>query len=126
MSLSKPLCELQSDDLCKLSDEELMQHATSGRHDALAILFDRYHRLVFDVALRIVRDPGEAEDVVQNVFLDVFRAMANFDSRKGILKVWVDELGLGYFTILALGVRVHSRKRSPTTSSDPLRLCPCL
>jgi RNA polymerase sigma-70 factor (ECF subfamily) len=89
MSLSKPSCELQSDDLCKLSDEELMQHATTGRHDALAILFDRYHRLVFDVALRIVRDPGEAEDVVQNVFLDVFRAMANFDSRKGILKVWV-------------------------------------
>ena len=89
MSLSKPSCELQSDDLCKLSDEELMRQATIGSHDALAILFDRYHRLVFDVALRIVRDPGEAEDIVQNVFLDVFRAMANFDSRKGILKVWV-------------------------------------
>jgi DNA-directed RNA polymerase specialized sigma24 family protein len=89
MSLSKPSLSLQSDDLAKLFDEELMQHATTGRHDALAILFDRYHRLVFDVALRIVRDPGEAEDVVQNVFLDVFRAMANFDSSKGILKVWV-------------------------------------
>jgi RNA polymerase sigma-70 factor, ECF subfamily len=45
--------------------------------------------MMFDVALRIVRDPGEAEDVVQTVFLDVFRAMANFDSRKGILKVWL-------------------------------------
>src|SRR5260370_32011862 len=89
MTPSKPSCEFQSEDLCKLSDEELMQQARTGRHDALAILFDRYHRLVFDVALRIVRDPGEAEDVVQNVFLDVFRAMANFDSRKGILKVWV-------------------------------------
>jgi RNA polymerase sigma-70 factor (ECF subfamily) len=39
--------------------------------------------------LRIVRDPSEAEDVVQNVFLDVFRAVANFDPRKGILKVWI-------------------------------------
>jgi len=66
-----------------------MQKATAGPHDVLTILFDRYHRLVFDVAVRIVRDPGEAEDVVQNVFLDVFRAMANFDPRKGILKVWV-------------------------------------
>jgi RNA polymerase sigma-70 factor (ECF subfamily) len=36
-----------------------------------------------------VRDPGEAEEVVQTVFLDIFRAMANFDSRKGILKVWI-------------------------------------
>jgi RNA polymerase sigma-70 factor (ECF subfamily) len=89
MTLSKQSCELQSGDFRKLSDEELMQYAATGHHDALTILFDRYHRLVFDVALRIVRDPGEAEDVVQNVFLDVFRAMANFDSRKGILKVWL-------------------------------------
>ena len=71
-----------------------MQCATTGRHDALTVLFDRYHRLVFDVALRIVRDPGEAEDVVQRVFLDVFRAMANFDSRKGILKVWAPSVRL--------------------------------
>jgi len=89
MSLTKPSCELQSGNLLELSDEELMQKATAGRHDVLTILFDRYHRLVFDVAVRIVRDPGEAEDVVQNVFLDVFRAMANFDPRKGILKVWI-------------------------------------
>jgi RNA polymerase sigma-70 factor (ECF subfamily) len=88
MSLSKQW-ELQSEDFRKLSDEELMHRVTSGRHDALAILFDRYHRLVFDVAVRIVRDPGEAEEVVQTVFLDVYRAVANFDSRKGILKVWI-------------------------------------
>jgi RNA polymerase sigma-70 factor (ECF subfamily) len=88
MSLSKSH-EVQSDNFCKLSDEELAQQITAGCQDALAVLFDRYHRLVFDVALRIVRDPGEAEDVVQNVFLDVFRAMANFDPRKGILKVWI-------------------------------------
>ena len=81
--------EVQSEDFCKLSDDELTRQITEGCQDAMALLFDRYHRLVFDVALRIVRDPGEAEDVVQNVFLDVFRAMANFDSRKGILKVWL-------------------------------------
>src|SRR6266853_5430195 len=80
---------LKSEDLRKLGDTELMQYVAEGCSDALTILFDRYHRLVFDIALRIVRDPGEAEDVVQNVFLDVFRAMANFDSRKGILKVWI-------------------------------------
>src|SRR3981189_3359598 len=68
MSLSKPSCERQSGDFCKRTDEELMQYATAGHGDAVTILFDRYHRLVFDVALRIVRDPGEAEDVVQNVF----------------------------------------------------------
>jgi RNA polymerase sigma-70 factor (ECF subfamily) len=88
MSLSKSF-ELHFDDLSKLSDEELASHVINGRHDALTVLFDRYHRLVFDVAVRIVRDASEAEEVVQTVFLDAFRAMANFDSRKGILKVWL-------------------------------------
>lgn len=78
-----------SEDFRKLSDEDLMRHASAGHHEAVTVLFDRYHLLVYDVAVRIVRDPVEAEDVVQNVFLDVFRAMANFDSRKGILKVWI-------------------------------------
>lgn len=76
-------------DLCKLTDEELTQQIVAGHQDAMAVLFDRYCRLIFDVAFRIVRDPAEAEDVVQTVFLDVFRAMANFDSRKGMLKVWL-------------------------------------
>jgi len=88
MSLTKPV-RLTFDGLSKLSDEELTRQIAEGCKDAMAVVFDRYHRLVFDVAVRIVRDPGEAEDVVQTVFLDIFRAMANFDSRKGILKVWL-------------------------------------
>ncbi len=56
--------------ISNLSDEELMQFLKCGRQDALTVLFDRYHHLVFSIALRIVRDPGEAEEVVQIVFLD--------------------------------------------------------
>lgn len=81
--------QLTPGELSNLSDEELAGHLISGRHDALTVLFERYHRLVFDVAVRIVRDLGEAEEVVQTVFLDLFRAMANFNARKGILKVWL-------------------------------------
>jgi len=76
-------------DISNLSDEKLMQFLKCGRQDALTVLFDRYHHLVFSIALRIVRDPGEAEEVVQIVFLDIFRTAANFDSRKGILKGWL-------------------------------------
>src|SRR5579863_2835421 len=78
-----------SADLRELSDEQLIESIVAGRQDALAVLFDRYHRLVFSVAIRIVRDPGEAEEVVQTVFLDLFRAAANFDPMKGMLKVWI-------------------------------------
>lgn len=75
--------------LQSMSDEELMERLKSGCNDALAVLFDRYHRLVFSVALRIVRDRGEAEDVMQNVFLDIFRSIKQFDAAKGTTKVWV-------------------------------------
>ncbi len=76
-------------DISQLTDEELMQFLRRGRHEALTVLFDRYNHLVFSIALRIVRDPGEAEEVVQTVFLDIFRTAANFDTRKGILKGWL-------------------------------------
>src|SRR5271154_938777 len=72
-----------------LSDGELMAHLQSGCNDALAVLFDRYHRLVLSIALRIVRDPGEAEDVTQSVFLEIFRSVAQFDPAKGTTKVWI-------------------------------------
>ena len=85
--LSVPL--LSYEDLCRLSDEQLIQRVAARCPEALTVLFDRYHRLVFDVALRIVRDPGEAEEVVQTVFLDIYRAVAKFDPHKGIPKVWI-------------------------------------
>ena len=76
-------------ELERLGDDQLMASLKAGCNDALAVLFDRYHRLVFSVAQKIVHDPGEAEDVMQNVFLDIFRAMAQFDPSKGTTKVWI-------------------------------------
>jgi RNA polymerase sigma-70 factor (ECF subfamily) len=72
-----------------LNDVELMAHLKGGCNDALAVLFDRYYRLVLSIALKIVRDPGEAEDVMQSVFLEIFRAVAQFDPAKGTTKVWI-------------------------------------
>jgi RNA polymerase sigma-70 factor, ECF subfamily len=73
----------------ELNDNELMAHLQRGHGDALAVLFDRYHRLVLSIALKIVRDRGEAEDVMQNVFLEIFRAAAQFDPGKGTTKTWL-------------------------------------
>ena len=75
--------------IARAADEDLIELLRGGSHEALTVLFDRYHRLVFHVALRIVRDPGEAEDVVQTVFLSIFRAVTNFDRRKGLVRVWL-------------------------------------
>jgi RNA polymerase sigma-70 factor, ECF subfamily len=76
-------------DLAPLSDEALLIHLQAGHHDALAVLFDRYHRLVMNIALRILRDAGEAEDLMQAVFLEIFKAAAQFNPAKGTTKVWI-------------------------------------
>ena len=72
-----------------LTDDQLMVQLQHGVNDALAVLFERYERLVFSIALKIVRDRGEAEDVTQNVFLEIYRSMAQFDPAKGTTKVWL-------------------------------------
>jgi len=75
--------------LQRLSDEALMACLQEEQGDALAVLFDRYEKLVLSIARKIVRDPGEAEDVTQTVFLNVYRAAAQFDPSKGSTKVWL-------------------------------------
>jgi RNA polymerase sigma-70 factor, ECF subfamily len=72
-----------------LTDDQLMVQLQDGVDDALAVLFERYQRLVFSIALKIVRDRGEAEDVTQNVFLEIYRSVAQFDPAKGTTKVWL-------------------------------------
>ena len=91
-----------------LSDADLMAHLQAGCNDALAILFDRYNRLVLSVALKIVRDPGEAEDVMQTVFLEIFRSVAQFDPAKGTTKVWI----LQYAYHRAINRRQHLNTRN--------------
>ena len=85
----KPLAVMRYAELAKLTDEALMAHLQAGHHDALAALFDRYHRLVMNIAVRILRDAGEAEDLMQSVFLEIFRSAAQFDPAKGTTKVWL-------------------------------------
>jgi RNA polymerase sigma-70 factor (ECF subfamily) len=77
------------EDLVRLSDEALMRHLQAGHNDALAVLFDRYHHLVLNIALRILRNSGEAEDLMQSIFLEIFRSAAQFDATRGTTKVWI-------------------------------------
>jgi len=71
------------------SDEELIHQLRQGHQDALSVLFDRHYRLVFSVALKILHDHGEAEDLMQEVFLEIYRKVENFDPAKGSAKTWI-------------------------------------
>jgi RNA polymerase sigma-70 factor (ECF subfamily) len=65
------------------SDETLIARVCADDSEALGLLFRRYARLVWCIAHRILRDRGEAEDVMQEVFLMVHQKTFIFDASKG-------------------------------------------
>ena len=73
----------------ELSDEALLTSICQGDRDALALLFRRYARLVRCVGQKILRDDGEADDLVQEVFLYIHRKSMLFDKSKGSARSWV-------------------------------------
>src|SRR6202020_1400646 len=72
-----------------LTDEDLMAALRMGCNDALAVLFERHSPLVFRIARAILHDDGEAEETVQKVFLDIFRAANRFNPDRGTFKTWL-------------------------------------
>ena len=72
-----------------LSDEDLMDRLAGGCDDSLAVLFDRYYGLVLGIATTVLGDPVEAEDVLQAVFLEIYRVAGLFDRSKGRAKPWL-------------------------------------
>lgn len=71
------------------SDERLVELLLSGNHDAMSVIFERHYPSMLRAALRILRDVGEAEDVVQVTFVDFYRSAKIYDPSKGNLGTWL-------------------------------------
>ena len=65
------------------SDLALVSAIRSGDQNALAALFDRYSSIVYSVALRVLGDTGAAEDVLQDVFMRMWRNAGSLDASRG-------------------------------------------
>ena len=76
------------DGVLAMNDMELGQALAAGDTKALEELYDRYGSLAYSVSLRILGDPGKAEDVVQDAFLRLWNS-GNFDPNKGSLRTWL-------------------------------------
>ncbi|TAN32413.1 sigma-70 family RNA polymerase sigma factor [bacterium] len=72
-----------------VADHELITALAAGSQDALAALYDRYSRLAYGIAMRILGDPGRAEDAVQEAFLNVWNGAGSFDPQRGSLRAWL-------------------------------------
>ena len=72
-----------------LSDQQVVASLERGDLAAMALVYDRYGALSYSVALRILGDPGRAEDVVQDSFLKLWRGAGQFDASRGSLRTWL-------------------------------------
>jgi RNA polymerase sigma-70 factor, ECF subfamily len=89
-----------------VSDEELLARVQAGDEDAVGVLFDRYARLFLVIAFRIL-DRGEAEDMVQEIFLEVVQQAPSFDPQKGSGRTWMVQLA--YFRSFDRRKYLHRR-----------------
>jgi RNA polymerase sigma-70 factor, ECF subfamily len=75
------------------NDVELLKAIAARDEAALAQLYDRYRVILFGLLMRILNNREEAEDVLQEVFLQVWRKAADFDESRGRPFTWLVTLG---------------------------------
>ena len=71
------------------ADAELIRKLQARDPDALVAVYDRYGQLAYSLFVRITRDEGTAEDLVQELFLRVWSHASEFNAERGALGVWI-------------------------------------
>ena len=105
-----------SRDLAHLSDEAVVALAARSDDGALAELYDRFGRVVYGLALRMLRDRALAEDAVQDAFLDVWRNAHRFMPERAKASTWI--LTLAHRRAVDI-VRREERRRADTLELAP-------
>jgi len=93
------------------TDWTLLARIGQKDEEALSALYDRYSGLVFSEAKRILRDAGAAEEILQDLFYQIWRTSQRFDPARGSLAGWL---------LVAARNRAISKLRRKNTVSDEL------
>ncbi len=72
-----------------MSDEELLHRVRANDQQAMADVFDRYGGMVYSVALRVLKDTGQAEDLMQEILFQVWKQPGAFVPGRGSLGAWL-------------------------------------
>jgi RNA polymerase sigma-70 factor (ECF subfamily) len=102
-------------DLAHLSDEALVALVVRSDHVALAELYDRYDRVAYNLAYRVLRDAALAEDAVQEAFLAVWRTAGRFLPERSKASTWI--LTLVHRRAVDLVRREERRRADPLDES---------
>lgn len=79
---------MNTEDLQRLADEDLMPLVARKDPNAFEVFYDRHGGAAYSLAHRIVGDPAAAEDVTQEAFLSMWRSKARYDPTRGSVRAW--------------------------------------
>ena len=82
--------------LNSLPDEDLVRRCCQGEDDAFALLYDRYRRRVLLTANRIIRNPEDARDATQEIFLKAYLSLRHWSADKSKLSTWLYRLAANH------------------------------
>lgn len=104
------------------ADVALLTSIARGDEQALAQLYDRYRGILFGLLVRILNSREEAEDVLQEVFLQVWRRAEDFDEKRGKPFTWLVTLARsrGIDRLRSLGARDRVAQASAREASDEI------
>lgn len=75
--------------LAALEDKELIEAIVAGQSGALSELYDRYSGILMALSQRILHDPADGEEVLQETFLQVWNQAARYDSKRSSVSTWL-------------------------------------
>ena len=81
--------QLEATDQQVLTDAQLLALIVRGENWAFSEIYDRYTRLVFSLAVKILNDRASAEEIVQQVFTKVWRSARDYRVERGKFSSWV-------------------------------------
>ncbi|MGH7685494.1 MAG: RNA polymerase sigma factor [Candidatus Dormibacteria bacterium] len=70
-------------------DREILDRVATGSPEAFETLYDRFGRLAYAIAMRVLSDEGAAEEVVQDAFLSVWRKRLMYSAERGTVRSWI-------------------------------------
>jgi RNA polymerase sigma factor (sigma-70 family) len=80
---------LKIDYASRLDEVELIHQIAEGDQSSLSLLYDRYSRVIYTIAYRILKSPEESEEIVLDVFTQVWKIAKNYNSQKARVDTWL-------------------------------------
>lgn len=109
-------------EIVQIPDADLLRAVARGDEESLAALYDRYRTILFGLLFRILGNRAEAEDVLQEVFVQVWQKARDFDENRGKAFTWLVTLARsrGIDRLRSLGSRARVAEEAAKEAEDAI------